>query len=221
MRNIPNTLDAFYKKIKLDPNHRYLSWEHCYLFFRDYKKLRNDPELLDYACLQLGFYLASWGMLRGSSFLLWKDYKFYKNIILTLIKPIYDELWDFNPLKSTNKQIDLLMALRDDLDNTIVSTAGKIDNSNRKVKVSDTLSTKIMMGTLGCTPAFDRFFISGLKKSKFKSFSFNKKAFNELIAFYRKNEHEFEKVKLKVGKSNLNYPPMKHLDMYFWIVGEN
>jgi hypothetical protein len=49
-------------------HHRYRSWEHCYLYFH-----RSPPKALaadrDHAALQPGFYLASWGTYRGSSFL--------------------------------------------------------------------------------------------------------------------------------------------------------
>src|ERR1700724_165165 len=51
------------------PHDRDRSWEHCYRYFRsaDASTIRKDH---DQAALQLGFYLASWGMYRGSSFLL-------------------------------------------------------------------------------------------------------------------------------------------------------
>lgn len=49
---------------------RYRSWEYCYEYFlRD----RQQIDIKD-ACLNLAFYLASWGMYRGSSFLLQQDY---------------------------------------------------------------------------------------------------------------------------------------------------
>jgi hypothetical protein len=33
------------------------------------------------ACLHLSFYLASWGLYRGSSFLLWKDYLVHHDMV--------------------------------------------------------------------------------------------------------------------------------------------
>lgn len=63
----------FYNDLKVDENGRYRSWEHCYSHFI---KARGSQEIdYDYLSLQLAFYLASWGMYRGSSFLLQKDYK--------------------------------------------------------------------------------------------------------------------------------------------------
>ena len=59
---------TFYNQLKADQNGRYRSWEHCYKCFHD---ARNDSNAdYDYLSLQLAFYLASWGMYRGSSFLL-------------------------------------------------------------------------------------------------------------------------------------------------------
>ena len=70
--------------------------------------------------LQLAFYLASWGMYRGSLFLLQKDYKVHIPVV---------------------KEQEL------------------------KNQLSFTLITKILMGTLGCVPAYDRYFIAGIKNA--------------------------------------------------------
>ena len=113
----------FYNDLKADENGRYRSWEHCYSHFI---KARESKEVdYDYLSLQLAFYLASWGMYRGSSFLLQKDYKeHYYYIIMQKVKE---------------------QALKNQL--------------------SFTLITKILMGTLGCVPAYDRYFIAGIKNA--------------------------------------------------------
>ena len=64
---------TFYNELREDPNGRYRSWEYCYKAFHDARGNTNAD--VDYLSLQLAFYLASWGMYRGSSFLLQKDYK--------------------------------------------------------------------------------------------------------------------------------------------------
>jgi hypothetical protein len=46
----------------------------------------------DYLSLQLSFYLASWGMYRGSSFLLQKDYKVHIPAVKELLNEKYDNL---------------------------------------------------------------------------------------------------------------------------------
>lgn len=53
----------------------------------------------DYLSLQLAYYLASWGMLRGSSFLLWKDYKIHIPMVKEMLKPnmIGCKVWNVTP----------------------------------------------------------------------------------------------------------------------------
>src|SRR5579862_3988472 len=72
---------------------RYRSWEHCYQYFH-----RSTPEALaadrDHAALQLGFYLASWGMYRGSSFLLQYTYTAHLGVIDQLVAPRFSVLWE-------------------------------------------------------------------------------------------------------------------------------
>ena len=73
----------FYNDLKVDENGRYRSWEHCYSHFI---KARGSQEIdYDYLSLQLAFYLASWGMYRGSSFLLQKDYKVHIPVVKELL----------------------------------------------------------------------------------------------------------------------------------------
>lgn len=70
-----------------EPYQRYNSWYHCYDAFG---KLSDTNHL----ALHLGFYLASWGMYRGSSTLLQKDY-------LVHVEPI-KIIKSFNHLRPTN-----------------------------------------------------------------------------------------------------------------------
>lgn len=60
------------------------SWVWCHKPFIDNKD-KNDEETIDMLALHLGFYLASWGMYRGSSFLLQKDYKVHVPIVKIII----------------------------------------------------------------------------------------------------------------------------------------
>ncbi|OOR92777.1 hypothetical protein B0181_01185 [Moraxella caviae] len=48
-------------------HHRYLSFDFCYHYFYNINTSTQDREK---SCYVLWSYLASWGMLRGSSFLL-------------------------------------------------------------------------------------------------------------------------------------------------------
>lgn len=81
----------FYNELRADSNGRYRSWEHCYKCFHDARN--NSAPDLDYLSLQLAFYLASWGMYRGSSFLLQKDYKVHVPVVEELLKVHYNGLF--------------------------------------------------------------------------------------------------------------------------------
>ena len=69
-----------------EPSDRYTSFDYCYNYFQDFKSDNKLSEIavpgnLQVSCLHLGFYLASWGMLRGSSYLLQRSIKYYESLI--------------------------------------------------------------------------------------------------------------------------------------------
>ncbi len=62
------------------------------IVFAKHHQHLEDEAFADQACLQLAFYLARWGMLRGSSFLLFKDYKVHQYFIGDVVRnPVYKE----------------------------------------------------------------------------------------------------------------------------------
>jgi hypothetical protein len=214
---IEENIIQFYKSMVSDSQHRYSSWENCYLYFRK-KKKSGTKTITDLDCLQLGFYLASWGMYRGSSFLLDKSYKVHKPIIKELLKKEYEKLWniDIGELTSESKEIILLFELLETLKNIYVR------QNNTKKKVTDTLITKIFLGTLCCTPAYDRYFKNGCKKKKIRPHSnFSIKSLIKIVEHYKQNKNEFKSASEIIFKlGHIKYPPMKLIDMYFWKVGK-
>lgn len=75
------------------------------------------------------------------------------------------------------------------------------------------------MGTLGCVPAYDRYFISGIKKQKVASGNYNMKSIIQLVDFYEKNIVELENIRKDMKVNGMAYPQMKILDMAFWQIG--
>ena len=75
------------------------------------------------------------------------------------------------------------------------------------------------MGTMGCVPAYDRYFISGIRKYNVANGIFNLKSILQLIDFYNNYYKEFETVRSKMNVEEIEYPQMKILDMCFWQVG--
>ena len=96
----------------------------------------------------------------------------------------------------------------------------KVNEREIKQDISDTLITKILMGTLGCVPAYDRYFVAGLKEQGFCG-AYGVKSLQQLASFYEDNYEEFEKIRktFKVSDEGLLYPQMKLLDMMFWKKG--
>lgn len=209
---------------KNDTNHRYKSWEHCFNFF-----LQSVDEIdFDKASLHLAFYLASWGMYRGSSYLLNKDYLIHKGLVESIVgNANYKNLqnWDFTSGDdNNNKNIKHLFNLNEEIKKYYKENIKYVNGTEKTVNVSDVLSTKIILGIFGCVPAFDRFFIDGFKKYLEKeeiprNLKFNEKSFSKLIKFYSDNQDEIDPLSNDLDFYTHKYPPMKIVDMYFWQIG--
>lgn len=189
-----------------EKNSRYNSWQYCYSAF--FKARENGNVDVDYLSLHLGFYLASWGMYRGSSFLLQKDYKIHTPIVGELLKTDYDVLHGIECDELENN-LELLLNLEKNI------------KSLYDGNVSDTLVTKILMGTLGCCPAYDRYFLDTLCRLKREKIcniqqTFNKKSMLGIIRFYQNNFNKLEEFRKSNIIGGIMYPQMKVLDMAFW-----
>ncbi|ERH33037.1 MULTISPECIES: hypothetical protein [Actinomycetaceae] len=209
---------TFYEDARRDKNGRSRSWEHCYRVFRD---ARTDPSPdYDYLSLHLAFYLASWGMYRGSSFLLQKDYKVLVPIVEKILKPEYDCLFGVACVGLREPEVQKrLKKLCDD----IAAHFGPIRDevAGRKVasSVSPVLITKILMGTLGCVPAYDRFFQDGVATYKVTTREYSPESVRRLLDFYEEHNDRLEEARRGMRVGDLIYPQMKVLDMGFWQIG--
>lgn len=226
------------EKANKEKYHRGKSWEFCYSFFRGYRTFRGNDGLLDQAALHLGFYLASWGMFRGSSFLLQADYKYFRPIIEVLIKDDYDTLWETDvwtedqTKEQQEKNLTLVFKLKTALLAVMEKERGSIykePSNKRPWNITETLVTKIIMGTMGCVPAYDRFFIKGIKLfSDEKNLNleldgFHPESFKKLLNLSTRDDtlSNIYKVRIAIGTTGFIYPPMKLLDLYFWLRGYN
>jgi hypothetical protein len=193
------------------------SWEHCYRYFK-----LHSPEKLaadrSHAALQLGFYLASWGMYRGSCFLLKYAYTAHLGVIEQLAAPEFTSLWqhEFGPTEDGRKLIPVILASV-----TAIREAYRPFAPNSEDRqASDTLVTKILLGTFGCFPACDRYFIDGTKSVGLKGRYVNSKLIEDLLAFCSEHLAEFQTERAALEKaSGFRFPLMKVVDMYFWQVG--
>ena len=209
---------TFYDDARANENGRSRSWEHCYRVFRD---ARNDPSPdYDYLSLHLAFYLASWGMYRGSCFILQKDYKVHTPIVEEILKPEYDCLFGLACADLRNDDVgEQYTKLYKYIDGYFDPIRKEVAGREVATPVSPVLITKILMGTLGCVPAYDRFFEEGAKYLGLEKKSYNKDSPLELADFYEEHNDRLEEARRGMRTDDLIYPQMKLLDMGFWQIG--
>lgn len=162
--SIQDNIRAFHKRILDDPNHRYRSWDHCYSHFQKRKSFTTDEDI-DLASLHLAFYLASWGMYRGSSFLLWKDYRVHTPAVRVLLEDQYRSLWtiDFTSITPHSLEVDAIFGLVARLKQVYKATVTTVNGAPSQRIATNTLITKILLGTLACTPAYDELVVDGIE----------------------------------------------------------
>lgn len=214
----------FYTQTQRDEHHRFKSWEHCYAYFG------NENADIEHASLHLAFYLASWGMYRGSGFLLNKDYLVHKEVTSHLLsqrnfrQPLstiaHKNLTKDSFKDHAKKVTTIINWVKNWYQNNILL----VNDKETSVNVTDTLASKIVLGTLGIIPAFDRFFIDGMRGESNKSLKFSSPIREHhivnLLVFYDEHQAQFTQAQRMILKtSGINYPPMKLLDMYFWQLG--
>lgn len=198
-------------------HHRYRSWEHCFSFFQNHGQSGVIANRED-ASLQLGFYLASWGMYRGSSFLLQRDYLVHGQVVDVLAKPEFGVLWgrDIGASPGDLELTPVVMRLVAD----IRAAYRPFAPATGSAQPTDTLLTKVILGTLGSLPACDRYFIDGFRRIGNKYSCLNANFVNRIVEFCLANGDELRTQQVAIASSTgMRYPLMKLADMYFWQLG--
>lgn len=237
------------------------TWNDCHKCFGDIhgslkksgysRTLSKDEKKM--ARLYLMNYLASWGMYRGSSFVLQYDGKIYDKVIETIFDKSYDLLWDIsyndlkNSLQNTQKNVkDLIVELIDKIngilkvqrDFTYFEKIGWTGNGTSG-KVSKTLITKILLGTICCMPALDTNFNAIVGHSdKLSGDDDALKAYDDALEDYldflfkmilnKGNLLDYDydynlcgyNVFEKLSQDHPEYPLMKIVDMAFFTIGD-
>lgn len=162
----------------------------------------------DELALHLYAFLASYGMVCRKSILLQHNYRFLIDIVRIVCDKKYESLLDINPFTmsfSSNKYINMVLELKDELSKCL-----KLSNGS-----NDTLTSKIMLGTLGCVPAYDKYVKKSLKKLCLCK-NFSKKGLQGLIDFTRKYKDAIIRAKNACSAHSRNYSVMKLLDCVLW-----
>jgi hypothetical protein len=204
---------------KSTTEHRYSSFDYCYNYFLKTK----DPKIdIEKSCLVLGFYLASWGMFRGSSFLLQKSAKCFEPVI-EYISDLDKDIWKIDVDNYDEKNIKTIIAIFADLKKILI----KSRNADL------TLITKIMLGVFGFVPAYDQYFCNTFRaifrdeECGFRKLNTNSLTFIKI--FYETNKEVIDKIANETftkdfrtgNETKINYPKCKIIDMYGFTLGFN
>ena len=154
-QNIQPSLENDYPRLK--------AWEFLYEYIWDESRdhwadLISDDQI-DTTALHIGFYLANWGMFRGSSGLLQNsNLDLMKALARSLFTGQGPELLELSMSDFTTGASNLTynQKLLDDVFNSLEKLA-------TNVSWTDTLKTKILMGVWGECPALDRFYIAACR----------------------------------------------------------
>ena len=141
-------------------------------------------------------------------------------IVEKILKPEYDCLFGLACTDVRNSDVQTQLT---NVYNDIANDFGPVRNqvAGREVPspVSPVLITKILMGTLGCVPAYDRFFGIGAKYLGLEKDTYQEKSLRELVDFYEAHNDRLEEARRGMRTEDLTYPQMKLLDMGFWQIG--
>ena len=207
--DIREKLRAYYSGRTRDDRDR--SWEFCYRYFHHAK-----PEAIKtnrhHAALQLGFYLASWGMYRNS-FLLQYAYTVHLGAVDCLLESKFSRLWT-EEFGASDNDADLVPLILEACE-SVRATYRSFAEAQHKT-VTDTLLTKVVLGTMGCLPALDEYFKSGIGGAKL-----NAAFIHKVRRFCRDNFQVLQDEQAALeDRYQMHCPLMKLVDAYFHRAGQ-
>ena len=207
--NIGRNLEAYLGN--RGPNNRYASFDYCFNYFQSARQAGQLSRLvsasnIELSCLQLGFFLASWGMFRGSTALLQRSSRYYEPLI-AYIATVRSNIWDVDANSYTDEAIELIFQTQREVARCMPDEA------------SDVLISKIMLGVFGCVPAFDTRFVKGFRGT------FSKRSLRRIGDFYDQHREVIEANRVTTlgfqrgTTTKRRYPRAKVIDMIFFIEG--
>ena len=213
--DIESVVEDFKSKSK--PDSRFTSFDYCYNYFRTTTDLNQDVEK---SCLVLGFYLASWGMFRGSSFLLQHSAKHFQRTI-EYINTLDKSVWAIDVDNYTEENMETIINIYNEVRARLIL----------KGNTDLTLITKVLLGVFGFIPAFDSYFCDTFRVISNGECGFrrlNQISLSYIHNFYQDNKQTIDNLSAKTfttdflseGKTKINYPKAKIIDMYGYYAGQ-
>ena len=200
MEDFRKYVSIFIKKVGV--KHRYASFDFCYSYFYRVHVLNSDKkEDKEKSCMVLWSYLASWGMLRGSSKLLQKSPAYLLSLI-DYIGEIYDDAIKIDVDSYNDENIAKLICMYNNIEQRL-----EIPN---KFKPSVTLVTKIMLGVFANVPAYDQYV-----KKAFGINTFNKKSLEVIVEYYNEYNKDGAVDQLAEMQEVLVFPDIEGVELTY------
>ncbi|MBP3238848.1 MAG: hypothetical protein J6M24_07235 [Lachnospiraceae bacterium] len=219
---------SIFNVIKEDKECRDHSYEHCRRFFKDNREACiNEKEgnyiKCDLMALHLFAYLASFGMLHNS-WILQKDYKFFIPFVKIICDDKYKDLLDYEPSDNDyQNKIELILDLKKELNKRFAEEVfykDYKDEKNTGKKMSDTLFSKIILGTFGCIPAYDICVVEGLSSMGITT-TCNKVSLQGIFDLVINNKETIDKLKDEIKNNKVLYTSMRIVDLCLWKKGDD
>ncbi len=155
----------YYASLAPAPGNEYprlRAWEYLWEYVWDPSRSWDDltaPEQLDTTALHLGFYLANWGMFRGSSGLLQNsNLDLMKALARQLFSGAGPELFELSLVDFAGNGARLAHNRK-----LLETVLGSMDALSSRVSWTDTLKSKILLGVWGEFPALDRHYVAACR----------------------------------------------------------
>lgn len=195
-------------------HHRFQSWEHCFRLFQTAPDQPSE-DFVDLGALHLAAYMASWGMYRGSGFLLQYAYPVHRQAVRSVLDPAFARLRadELGGQGDDDELIELVVRLAEQVRDAYRPFAR--ENGSRPP--SDVLVSKVILGTSGAIPALDRFVRSGIQAEGLRGGAIGRPLLRRLAGFARNNLGALRAEQNRINtERGIRYPLMKVVDMYLW-----
>lgn len=204
------------------PDARLTSFDYCFNYFQSHREhgdvaLLAAPQNMQLSCLQLGFYLASWGMFRGSTLLIGRSARQFEPVV-KLIAGTPRDVWEIDAHCYSGAACRQLLDLAERIRKALR------DPAEESRYPSATLATKVMLGIFGNVPAFDSYVREGLRR-ELGSSRFGVRALRKIGHFYQENaevidHHRKRTLDFGTGEvTHRQYSRAKVIDMIFYVEG--
>lgn len=144
-----------------------------------------------------------------------KDYKVHIPVVRILLEKKYDPLVGISAEGLTeDANLDLLEEVCERIRRAYAAEQPSFEGTTNNA--TDTLVTKILLGTLGCVPAYDRYYVQAVKQYNISAGVYSKESVRDVAVYYLSHMDEFESLREELSTCGTRYPAMKLMDMCMW-----